>query len=235
MCARPRTVSDEELLEATARAVSRVGPARLTLADVAKEAGVVPATLVQRFGTKRGMLLALARLGSGSEGDQMAAIRAAHASPLRALYAVAECWAGMAKTPEELANHLSFLVIDLTDPEFHHFALTHARSFHSAMKGLLDEAVTVGELSACDTDGLARVVQETLQGSLVAWAIYREGGAGDWVRRDLDFLLSRYMAPKRHGRRQDVSRSAGPAQAARDHPARKHTARSRTSDGSATN
>jgi AcrR family transcriptional regulator len=168
----------------------------LTLADVAREAGVVPATLVQRFGTKRGMLLALARLGSGSERDQMATIRAAHRSPLRALYAVAECWTGMAKSPEELANHLSFLVIDLTDPEFHHHALAHARSFHAEMKALLDDAVAAGELRACDTDGLARLVQETLHGSLVAWAIFREGFAGEWVRRDLDFLLAPHLGPK---------------------------------------
>src|SRR5262249_13059337 len=157
------------------RAVSRVGPARLTLADVAREAGVVPATLVQRFGTKRAMLLALAQLGSTSEGQQMAAIRAANPSPLGALFAVAECWTQMAATAEELANHLSFLVIDLTDPDFHHFALLHARSFHADLKNLLGDAVTAGELSSCDTHSLARVVHETLQGALLAWAIFREG------------------------------------------------------------
>ena len=204
MCARPRTVSDLELLQATARAVSRVGPARLTLADVAREAGVVPATLVQRFGTKRGMLLELVRLGSASQGDQMAAIRAAHASPLAALYAVAECWAGMAGSPEELANHLSFLVMDLTDPEFHHHALVQARASHASMRGLLDDAVKAGELNACDTERLARLVQETIQGSLVAWAIFREGAARDWVQRDLEFLLGPYVAVK--GRRR-VSRN----------------------------
>ena len=36
--------------------MQRLGPTQLTLADVAKEAGVVPATLIQRFGTKRGLL-----------------------------------------------------------------------------------------------------------------------------------------------------------------------------------
>ena len=200
MCARPRTVSDLELLQATARAMSRVGPARLTLADVAREAGVVPATLVQRFGTKRGMLLELVRLGSASEGDQMAAIRAANASPLAALYAVAECWAGMAGSPEELANHLSFLVMDLTDPEFHHYALVQARASHASMRALLDDAVKARELNACDTERLARVVQETIQGSLVAWAIFREGAARDWVRRDLEFLLAPYVAMKRRRR-----------------------------------
>jgi AcrR family transcriptional regulator len=227
-------VSDEDLLQATARAVSKVGPARLTLADVAREAGVVPATLVQRFGTKRGMLLALARLGSGSEADQMTAIRAAHRSPLRALFAVAECWTGMARSPEELANHLSFLVIDLTDPEFHYFALKHAQSFHAEMKRLLDDAVTAGELSVCDTDALARVVQETLQGALVAWAIYREGSARDWVRRDLEFLLGPYLAPKSSTTGRGAPRMAGGARSARNRLGRKRSAQSSKSHGSET-
>ncbi len=59
MCPRPRETSDEEILDATARVMQRLGPTQLTLADVAKEAGVVPATLIQRFGTKRGLLLTL--------------------------------------------------------------------------------------------------------------------------------------------------------------------------------
>jgi AcrR family transcriptional regulator len=231
MCARPRTVSDLELLQAAARAVSRVGPARLTLADVAKEAGVVPATLMQRFGTKRGMLLELVRLGSASEGDQMAAIRAAHASPLRALFAVAECWTGMAGSPEELANHLSFLVMDLTDPEFHHFALVQARSSHASMRGLLDDAVRAGELCACDTDRLARVVQETIQGALVAWAIFREGGAREWVWRDLEFLLAPYIAGKRRKRGNAKPGDAGNERAGREQSAGQRTARPRRAGG----
>ena len=56
MAGRPRTHSDDALLDATFRAVGAVGPARLTLADVAREAGVAPATLVQRFGSKRALL-----------------------------------------------------------------------------------------------------------------------------------------------------------------------------------
>src|SRR5262249_38682985 len=152
MCPRPRTATDAELLEATARAVSRVGPSRLTLADVAAEAGVAPATLVQRFGSKRGLLLALAREGSGAAGESMAGIRAAHTSPLEALRVVADCLTGMAPSPQELANHLAFLCIDLTDADFHRYALEHARSFQAELKALLEAAVGAAELVACDTD-----------------------------------------------------------------------------------
>ena len=65
MSPRPRATSDEDLLAATHRVVSRLGP-NLTLADVAKEAGVSPATLMQRFGSKRGLLLAFAAAGAAT-------------------------------------------------------------------------------------------------------------------------------------------------------------------------
>src|SRR5262249_27193952 len=107
MSPRPRTATDADLLTAAHRAVSRVGPSRLTLADVAAEAGGAPATLVQRFGSKRGLLLALVQLAPAGVGAEFAALRAAHSSPLAAVRAVADCMAGMAPTPEELANHLA--------------------------------------------------------------------------------------------------------------------------------
>src|SRR6266542_6607411 len=45
---RPRTITDEEILAALARAISRVGPARLTLADVAAEAGLAAPSVAQQ-------------------------------------------------------------------------------------------------------------------------------------------------------------------------------------------
>jgi hypothetical protein len=84
------------------------------------------------------------------------------------------------------------------------------------MKGLLDDAVGAGELSACDTDGLARVVQGTLHGALVAWAIYREGSAREWLRRDLDYLLAPYLASKRRRRARGVLRETDAARSDRE-------------------
>jgi AcrR family transcriptional regulator len=172
--------------------VAKHGPARLTLAHVAAESGVAPATLVQRFGSKRGLLLALARQGASFTKDEYAAIRAAHPSPLTALFAVAECMAGMAPTPEELANHLAFLNVDLTDPDFHQLALQQSRAARREIRALLDEALATGELMKCDTDRLARSVQVMFGGGLIAWAIEREGSASDWLRDDLEALLEPY-------------------------------------------
>jgi AcrR family transcriptional regulator len=188
MSPRPRATSDADILAATHRAVSRLGPG-LTLADVAKEAGVSPATLVQRFGSKRGLLLAFAAGGSAGLKGEFERIRVTHRSPLAAVYGVAECMAAMADTPETLSNSLAFLQMDLVDPEFHEHALAHSRGMQAGIKALLDEAVAEGELPRGDTRRLTRAVQAMIGGSLLQWAIDREGKVVDRMREDLDALL----------------------------------------------
>ena len=74
---RPRTKSDAAVLEAAAVVFGRTGPS-FTLADVAKEAGLAPATLVQRFGSKRGLLLALSKTAAEGADACFAQIRARH-------------------------------------------------------------------------------------------------------------------------------------------------------------
>jgi AcrR family transcriptional regulator len=189
MSPRPRGASDADLLAATHRVVSRLGP-NLTLGDVAKEAGVSPATLLQRFGSKRGLLLAFAAAGSSDVGAEFDAIRAQHGSPLAALHALARCIAAMADTPETLSNSLAFLQMDLFDPEFHRHALAHSRGMRAGIKALLDDAVDAGELRQTDTDKLSRAVQAMMGGSLLQWAIDREGKAADRLSEDLSALLN---------------------------------------------
>lgn len=196
MSPRPRLLPDSEILAAAARVIERVGPARLTLADVAQEVGLAPATLVQRFGSKRALLLALVSQGASGVREQFAAIRASARSPLRAIADVARCMAGMAKSPEALANHLAFLEMDLADRDFHRLALAHARLFRAELRSLIVEAVRAGELRKCPVARLANAVQAVIGGSLLNWAVHRDGKAEAWILADLETLLRPYRAAK---------------------------------------
>src|SRR5688500_6504416 len=100
--ARPRTVSDDEILMATIRAMSRLGPVKLTLADVAQEAKLSPAALVKRFGSKRALLLRVSQSASGGMAEAFAALRARRSS-LDALLDAATHLARFTKSAEELA------------------------------------------------------------------------------------------------------------------------------------
>jgi AcrR family transcriptional regulator len=190
---RPKTVDDDAVLDAAGRLIGRAGPAAVTFAAVAAEVGLSPATLVQRFGSKRGLLLALAGRGAGTGGDALRAAAARHRSPLRALAAgLVDMAAGLA-SPEVLANHLAFLQFDLGDPEFHALAHAHAAAVRTAIRALLDAAVAAGELAPTDTARLAAAVQTTYNGALITWAIERRGRLDAWLRHELDTLL----APRR--------------------------------------
>jgi AcrR family transcriptional regulator len=205
MCARPRETSDEQIFQATARAIGRVGPGKLTLGDVAGDLGIAPATLVQRFGSKRALLLAFARQGAPAGDDEVPrsgscfeVVSGRRNSPLAKLEAYVAGMAGMARTPQELANHLLFLHTDLTDPEFHRLALRHARATQKQMTALLDEAVACGQLKRrTDTARLARAIQSMVGGSLMGWAILRSGPAARQLREDVEMLLRPYRTRKR--------------------------------------
>jgi len=188
-------MTDAAVVGAAARVISRLGPTQFTLADVAGEAGLAPATLIQRFGSKRGLMLALARMAAEEADGCFTKARARHRSPLKALLASVLEIAQMAETPEILANHLAFLHLDLTDPEFRQWTLVHSRATLAGYRALLDEAVSAGELHACQTAALARAIAAVSHGSLVSWAFFQQGRAEDWLRQDIEIVLAPYRAP----------------------------------------
>ena len=198
MSPRPRETSDEEILAATARAMQRFSPTQLTLAHVAKEAGVVPATLIQRFGTKRGLLLAMCSTVPVAVPQQFAAAREKYKSPLKALVELYVGCSSFASTPESMANGLAYLQNDLTDPEFHAITLAQFKALREETRKLLDEAVAGGELVKCDTAQLARLIQQVNGGSMLNWAVFRQGTLASWLCRDLEALLRPYTLRKSH-------------------------------------
>lgn len=208
MSPRPRTLSDEQILAAAVRVMGRVPPTRLTLSDIAQEAGLAPATLVQRFGSKRDLLLTLAGASARSMDACFTAAREAHASPLAALLAAATVMTRFTATPEEMGNQLAWLQIDLSDPDFHRHMLAGSRRTLAGYRQLLDDAVRAGELKPCDTAALARAVAALAPGSLISWAVHRKGSAERWVRDDLQTLLAPYRTdtgPARGGPRAGVA------------------------------
>jgi AcrR family transcriptional regulator len=192
MPGRPRTASNAAILAATARALGRVGPSRLTLAHVAAEVGLAPATLIQRFGSKRELLLAFTATGADDLVETFAAVRRAADSPLEALVAALIDLTRGIDTPEALANYLSFRQADLGDGEFREQALTQSRAMREEIRELLDEAVRAGELVRLQSARVARAVQTTYAGSLATWAVAPEGTLEDWLREDLDLMLQPY-------------------------------------------
>ncbi len=193
MSPRPRKASDDEVFGAVMRVMSRVGPADLTLTAIAREAGLTAGALVQRFGSKQQLLRAMSSRFAGSSVEMFAQLRRAHPSPLAALRKYARCHAQLAESPDALARNLAYLQIDLTDPDLYQGLLSHAKGTRAQLAALVKAAVAAGELTrTARPSQLARLIEVTVNGSMMTWAIYREGTAARWLVADLDAVLRPY-------------------------------------------
>ncbi|MFE9479168.1 TetR/AcrR family transcriptional regulator [Streptomyces spororaveus] len=196
MAGRPRGVEDVVILRAAAEVMGQVGPSGLTLAAVARQVGLVPGTLVQRFGSKRGLILALADQSVRDADALPGRVRGEHGSALGALAALLAQWLAPMVTPETFANHLAFLCADLTDPELHERALAVHEAQHRAVGTLLAQAVSAGELhAATDVEELTATVQAVTSGTGLLWALDRRGALVQRVRHGLDAVLAPHIAP----------------------------------------
>jgi AcrR family transcriptional regulator len=195
---RPRTISDEAVLDAVLTLAHRVGPARVTFAAAAAEVGLSAATLVQRFGTKRELLLAADKRGVDLWVGALD--RSTAASPLARIVEGLMLATDPVATPEQMANSVAMLQLDLADPDFHAETLRGARAVRGRIMRDLSAALEAGELRAgTNVTTLAKLVETTYHGAMIGWAIHREGVLADWMREQLDAVL----APHRTARGRD--------------------------------
>ena len=201
MAGRPRSVSDADILHAAARVISRVGPGALTLADVSDAVGLTPAALLRRFGSKRGLLLAVTADGAREVAARFAErLRIVEEGGGPAVAAVLEelCdHTEVLSRPEELANHLAFLQLDLRDADFRQHALDYVEAERKGVRALLEIAMRRGELASttgmpADADTLARAVQIARHGSLLLASMRPSSDGASRLRRDVEQVLAPY-------------------------------------------
>lgn len=210
--ARPRTVSDETILAAATRVISREGPIRFTLAQVGAEAGLSAPGILQRFGTKRALLLAVSASSIGSIERSFREARAASEGPTEALVRALSSQTAHMSTPREIANGLAFLQLDITDADFRAHALAFFDALRDEIVALLDEAVQKRELRADDTAALARAVEVAFNGALVRWGVRQDGAVADGMAADVEAAIAPFRT-RRRGRAAALPRAIRPARA----------------------
>lgn len=182
------------MFAALVRVMHRRGPAELTLREIAAEAGLTAGALVQRFGSKRALLLAHARHAAATGNTGVAGLRRPTSSLQEGLGAVAAMYAQLAASPRAAVRNLAYLHNDLADPALRRHLLRLSHAARRWYEQLITDAVSARELRAgTDVPALARLIEVTLRGSFLNWTLYREGSAADWLRQDLDAMLQPHL------------------------------------------
>jgi TetR/AcrR family macrolide resistance operon transcriptional repressor len=184
---RPKLLSDDEVLDATARVVSRRGPALFTLADVAAETGLARSTLIQRFENRAGLFRQLVQRNAQRLPAQLAALPGGEGPQatrafLRALVSVLR--------GERIHEYLLTVVEEVTDPGLAEHARSSLRAVREAIAARLPAEMP-------ERAAVARHLQAVMQGASMQWAIEREGELAAFVAARLETALS-FLFPGEH-------------------------------------
>lgn len=180
---RPKTLSDASVLAAAYRLIHEEGPEGLTFARLSRLCGLSSATLVQRFGSKAGLVQATL-LHAWDGLDDKTARAAAMAPPTPAgavglLVALSRDYGGI----EAYAEGLLVLREDLRDP------VLRAR-------GARWKVVLTRALDACFAgvegapEGIGLLMAAHWQGSLLWWGFEPDGPVEDHIATSLTRFVS---------------------------------------------
>ena len=162
--------TDTALLDAAAAVLARNGSARFTLELAGQEAGVSAATLVKRFGSKRGLLIAASQRWVASIDIDPAPLPGE--TPLATLHRLSVRSYIDHSRPDDAANHVSSLAADLGDRELTRLLALGWQRKRTQLELLIARAIEAGELPrAPDPTAAARTLFALLEGSFLGWTI----------------------------------------------------------------
>jgi len=169
------------VLAAAQAVVLERGPHRFTLADVSKKAGIAPATLIQRFGTKKGLMRAFAK-----QAAQRAAVREpiSDEPPLKVLMSLLLKRAAPVADRKAFVNSMAMLLEDIRDEHLRAAAARQAYATELTIERLLDDA------GVREPEKAARLVYAAWNGALVQWALRGEGSLDRYLRKAITETLS---------------------------------------------
>lgn len=177
--ARPKLLSDDEVLDATRRVIRRRGPVQFTLADVAAEIGLARSTLIQRFESRDGLYRRVMERGTNRLQSELAEMPQGTAPQdlwrfLRGLVAVLKS--------ERINEYLLTVVEEMADPLLAKLARRRVRLVREAIGERLPEAMS-------NRDEVTRHLQAVMQGASMQWAVEREGELSHFVTAHLRTAL----------------------------------------------
>lgn len=174
--ARTKQQSDEVLLDAAMPTLFGKRPYEFTLVEVGQAVGLSPATLVQRFRSKQGLVLAALHL---SNRRNIAAID--RLPPDKGAVAVIRIFVDRTPGPEHehlLSDQLLWLRESIADPQIN--ALT--RNYFDKFRRAICDRMPALSIPAADA---ALLVEAQWHGSMTQWGIGRDGNLRAFVERNL--------------------------------------------------
>ncbi|MEV0042401.1 TetR/AcrR family transcriptional regulator [Nocardia rhamnosiphila] len=186
--ARPRETTSDALLAHAHELLLERGAAGFTVGDVAARAGVAPATLIKRFGSRSQMIIAVSERWLASIEPGMASAMRPYDDPVERLVAGALWDTSTFDHAYRASSQLSAFAEDLRDPALRTLlAQGWEREIHILESAV--EAARVQLPSAPDGRKAARMLRALVAGVHLSWSLAPVGSLVDDARDQVTSLV----------------------------------------------
>lgn len=178
--ARPKTASDEEILQAAHRVMLRRGHEGFTLSEVAREVGLTRSAIIQRFDSTQSLKITLtAKMVSLFEG-------ALNSLPVSCsgdgLVALVEFIGGMIPDRKQLGAFMQSLQSGIHDKDLVNLESQRSMALHQAISDRMP-------IVAIDHDSAVLAFMANIGGSLSQWQVWSDVDAKTFlVERTCEWL-----------------------------------------------
>lgn len=171
--ARPLSVTDDQILDATQAAFMRLGPYGLTMSEIAREAGLSRAAITLRFGGVDELKRLLVERLAASFEAHMASITLERGAS--GLVAIAETLGAMLKGRDKFSNFMSQYHANINDPVM--ISMEQRRGV--ALRALVGQAMPATRVDRLDA---VDAFMAHITGSMMHWQTSDHPDAVEFLR-----------------------------------------------------
>ena len=188
---RKKKTEDSVILKMILRVIIKQGATTFSLEDLSKETGLSPATLLQRFGSKKEILHKAIELANHDLQNDLTNRPVGNKSPLQEVMDIYMEFSAPFLNPSDVASGLDILKLDITEERLNHLTRNYFEIRRNKIESLIILARVNGEISAdINADELAWNLECLWQGSIMMWALTGEGLLHDWMKERFSTYLN---------------------------------------------
>ena len=191
--ARPKTISDSDLLDRAFEVISREGFESFTFQQVGRAVGLSAPALVKRFKSKRRLAL-LARNQKWERN--LSRMNADEVDALSGLDGISGFLLLIARSVDSkrLGEHASWLGAEASDPRSKRKVALYFEQARSILKRLLHESVKKGELAKeIDPESFAVTLEALIQGSIFQFAFLEKRNIKEHLESHVRAVLKPFL------------------------------------------
>lgn len=185
---RIKKIEDTEILTKILEVIKEMGTTEFSLEDLRKATGLSPATLLQRFGSKKNILYKSIELANVQLKNNLIKSRSINKSNIKTRSYIDEIikiyleLGAAFSSPKDVAGGLDILKLDINDKKLNTLTRRYFATRREKIESLLTLAQNNKELSThIVSSELVWNLESLWQGSIMLWALTGKGPINKWL------------------------------------------------------